>query len=184
MKNYTSLWGERSTLVGLFFVFIPLPVLICCSATLSLSGTFSIIQGVYPNSGSAAAVVPGILSESSIAGTLPEPWFPNVGFPGYFKIGIPVIPEPWYNAGSGYSKPWRWFPESYRNPLLLEPCRNPGFLNFGFPGYFKIGIPVIPEPWHNHGSACSKPWSCNLRLMEPCPRTLGSRNLDVPEPRS
>ena len=48
-------------------MFIALPVLICCSATLSLSGTYGIIQGVYPNSGSAAAVVPGTLSEPSVA---------------------------------------------------------------------------------------------------------------------
>ena len=86
--------------------------------------------------------------------------------------------------------------------MLLEPCRNPGSPNSGFPGCFKIGVPVIPEPWHNPGSGCSKPENLGIpeswrpgtqklarthysrNLAQTLVRgTLGSRNL-APNPGS
>ena len=143
-------------------MFIALPVLICCSATLSLSGTYGIIQGVYPNSGSAAAVVPGTLSEPSVARTLPEPWFP--------KLWVSRMFQNWCSGDSRTLAQSRlWLLEA----MVLQP-KVPGPLSE------NLGI---PEPWRPGTQKLART-HCSRNLAQTLVRgTLGSRNL-APNPGS
>ena len=150
-------------------MFIALPVLICCSATLSLSGTYGIIQGVYPNSGSAAAVVPGTLSEPSVARTLPEPWFP--------KLWVSRMFQNWCSGDSRTARNHGKVPGT----LSKAKCaRNlPGTLTSRNPKGSQN--PLFPEP-------CLKVWFAEPWVPGTLPRTLvpgtlGSRNL-APNPGS
>ena len=167
-------------------MFIALPVLICCSATLSLSGTYGIIQGVYPNSGSAAAVVPGTLSEPNVARTLPEPWFPKLWVSRMFqnwcsgdsrtlaqsRLWLLKAREPW-DPGILTSRN----PEASQNPLFPEPCSNPGSRNLGFPE--PCPESWFPEPWVP-GTLVPETGETRRTLVR---GTLGSRNL-APNPGS
>ena len=106
---------------GLF----PEPRNLARTLTLSLSGTCGIIQEVYPNCGSASVVVLGTLSEPSVAGTLPESWFP--------KLWVCRMFQNWCSGDSRTLAQSRlWLLETMvRFP---EPCRKPSV-----PGTF-------PEP--------------------------------------
>ena len=139
---------------GLF----PEPRNLARTLTLSLSGTCGIIQEVYPNCGSASVVVLGTLSEPSVAGTLPESWFP--------KLWVCRMSQNWCSGDSRTLAQSRlWLLETMvRFP---EPCRKPSV-----PGTF-------PEPWrpgtqkvartHCSQNLAWKSGLRNLGFLEPCP---------------
>ena len=127
----------------------------CCSATLSLSGTCGIIQEVYPNCGSASAVVLGTLSEPSVAGTLPEPSFP--------KLWVSRMFQNWCSGDSRTARNHGKVPGT----LSKAKCaRNlPGAENLGIPEPWRPGTQKVARTHCSQNLA----WKSGLRNLEPCP---------------
>ena len=136
---------------GLF----PEPRNLARTLTLSLSGTCGIIQEVYPNCGSASAVVLGTLSEPSVAGTLPEPSFP--------KLWVSRMFQNWCSGDSRTARNHGKVPGT----LSKAKCaRNlPGAENLGIPEPWRPGTQKVARTHCSQNLA----WKSGLRNLEPCP---------------
>ena len=158
---------------GLF----PEPQNLARTLTLSLSGNCGIIQEVYPNCGSASVVVLGTLSEPSVAGTLPESWFP--------KLWVCRMSQNWCSGDSRTLAQSRlWLLETMvkvPGTLSKAKCaRNlPGTLTSRNPKGSQN--PLFPEPYLKVWFA--EPWVPGTLPRTLVPRTLRSRNL-APNPGS